>query len=523
VQLEDLLDEFLVGSRRAGGDIAIELRIDESKILRAKDYCYFLANAGDVFKAFNEYGWRLFDLNLRYEIRNSPVNRDIILSLTTQRNRKCFHQHNNGLILMTQRYSIPQDESRIKLHNPQIVNGLQTVKSIFNAVSEKEVGLNELEADCKVQVKVIRTDDQQSISDIVRATNNQNPMTARNLRANTREQKTLRTAFLNLTPRWFLQVKQGEWESLNQEGARFFKPIVGYPVTDFRIDPTKPKARVIDNEEAAKAWLAFTGFADLAGDRVTHFFSVDDVYSQAFQSRPSREGWNLFADAIDFDTGRERGLERQQGSAEQYLLAYFLLQFAKSFVPSPQEYREAALNEGVKAGKLVKAGGSIISGEVEQDSYLSESPTYQTWRLMANMKELLVEAAAQILARKYGPLSGGLCSALLGACDRSEFLKTGDVKETACNARNATDLDKNALFSRIFGLLRYCASQFWEEKKKVILSTSRLRTVLLKRNMAHDFKKILWDCAERRGLDKPWKPEGQTFLESLPRVQPRSS
>jgi hypothetical protein len=91
VQLEDLLDEFLVGSRRASGDIAIELRIDESKILRAKDYCYFLANAGDVFKAFNEYGWRLFDLNLRYEIRNSPVNRDIILSLTTQRNRKSFH------------------------------------------------------------------------------------------------------------------------------------------------------------------------------------------------------------------------------------------------------------------------------------------------------------------------------------------------------------------------------------------------------------------------------------------------
>jgi len=181
------------------------------------------------------------------------------------------------------------------------------------------------------------------------------------------------------------------------------------------------------------------------------------------------------------------------------------------------------LNEGVKAGKLVKAGGSITSSEADQDAYLSESPTYQIWRLMANMKELLVEAAGQILARKYGALSDETCLALLKSFDGSEFLKSSDIKDIACNARSASDLNKDALFSRIFGLLRYCTSQFWEEKKNVILSTSRLRTVLLKRNMAHDFKKILWDCADRRGLDKPWKPEGQTFLESLPRPQPHSS
>jgi len=518
IQIDDLIDEFLVGSRRETGDIRIELHIDECKVLRALDYCYFLANAGDVFSAFKDYGWRLFDLNLRYEIRNSPVNRDIILSLKKQKSRRCFHHHNNGLIIVTQKYSVPQDNSKITLHQPQIVNGLQTVKSIFNAVSEKEVSLDDLKKDCKVQVKVIRTDDPQSITDVVRATNNQNPMTPRNLKANNRDQKTLRTAFLNLTPRWFLQVKQGEWESLNQEGARFFKQIVGYPLTDFRPDPTKRKARVIDNEDAAKAWLAFTGFADLAGDRVTHFFSADDVYELAFQSRPAAERWTVFAEAMDFNAERRQTLESQQGGAEQYLLAYFVLQFGKSFVPSPQEYRDVALNEGVKAGKLTKASGSITSSEADQDSYLAESSIYQTWRLMANMKELLVETAAQILARKYGPLCRETCGAMLRSFEAAEFLQSGDIRETASNARGATDLEESAVFSRVFALLRYGATQFWEEKKKVILSSSRLRTLLLQREMAADFKRIVWECAERKGLDKPWKPEGQTFLASLPRM-----
>src|SRR5208282_1312167 len=120
-------------------------------------------------------------------------------------------------------YRVRDDQSGVRVSGAQIVNALQTVKSIYNAVTMKEVTFDQLTKDCLVQVKVIRVDDQMILgSQIVYATNNQNPMAPRNLRANDLEQKTLRSDFAMLSPRWFLQVKQGEWESLTQEQGRFF-------------------------------------------------------------------------------------------------------------------------------------------------------------------------------------------------------------------------------------------------------------------------------------------------------------
>ena len=133
-----------------------------------------------------------------------------------------------------------------------------------------------------------------------------------------------------------------------------------------------------------------------------------------------------------------------------------------------------------------------------------------------NMKELLVEAAASILVQKYGPLTPAMCKRLLDSYDAGEFMRTGEIREKAQKISTQSDLPKDALFSRICGFLRYVSGQFWEEKEKQLLSTSRLRTVLLRREMAADFKRKLWEINERKGLDKPWKPEGVTFLESLP-------
>ncbi|MBI3850705.1 MAG: AIPR family protein [Verrucomicrobia bacterium] len=398
----------------------------------------------------------------------------------------------------------------------QIVNGLQTVKSIYNAVSSKEVSLEDLEENCVVQVKVIQTNEPTFISQIVQATNNQNPMSQRNLKANNREQKQLRTGFASLTPRWFFQVKEGEWDSLTSEGSRFFKQVVGFPPMEFKPDPGRKRGRVIDNQEAAKAWLAFIGFADLAGDRVTHYFAESEVYEIAFTMRPTDLHWRKFSEVRDFDSGRRDTLESQQGNASQYLLGVLLWQFIKHFVPSAQRYREEGLDEGVKAGKIQKASGSFTSPPSEQDAYLATNHTYQTWRLMANMKELLVEAASQMLVQKYGPLTAHVCPQLLEAFDAKEFLATGDVREVTQGISTASDLAKEAVFSRICGFLRHVSGQFWEEKQRQLLSTSRLRTVLLRREMAADFKAKVWEVNQRKNLDKPWKPEGTTFIESLP-------
>lgn len=77
IHLHDIsavVDEFVVGSRKAHEkDIVVELSYSPGEVLKGANFRFVLANAGDIYRAFTDYGWRLFDLNLRYEVRNQGV------------------------------------------------------------------------------------------------------------------------------------------------------------------------------------------------------------------------------------------------------------------------------------------------------------------------------------------------------------------------------------------------------------------------------------------------------------------
>ena len=318
--MDDFAGEFVLGSDHATGKIEADLGYESDYgIMRAKDYCYFLANAADLLDAFMSYGWRLFDLNVRYEVKNSPINGDIVRSLSYAKSRKRFHHFNNGLIVVAKSYSIREEKSKkqggeprkfVRLVEPQIVNGLQTVKSIYNAVASGDVSVEDLRSECLVQMKVIQTGEADFVARVVQSTNNQNPMSARNLKGNTQEQRLLRAGLASLSPGWFLQVKEGEWESITDEVGRFFESIVGQSMAAFRPNPRVKRGRVIDNQEAAKAWLAFIGFADKAGERVAHFFADADTYDLSFGRRPTVQYW--------YEFGQRTRSERRQSLGAAY-------------------------------------------------------------------------------------------------------------------------------------------------------------------------------------------------------------
>src|ERR1019366_2397437 len=93
-----------------------------------------------------------------------------------------------------------------------------------------------------------------------------------------------------------------------------------------------------------------------------------------------------------------------------------------------------------------------------------------------------------ILARRYGPLNRVTCSALLATFDLKELIHSGDLRDVAVHAASATDFETSEVFGRVFNLLRFAATQYWEEKKKSLLAVSRLRTYLLRRDVAREFK-----------------------------------
>ena len=516
--IDELVSDLIVGAHRSSERIEVRLSFAKAQVLSAKDYCYFLANAADVYKAFNTYGWRLFDLNLRYEVKNSNVNANIIDSLKYQKSRRLFHHLNNGLIIICSNYQKNEQQGYIKITAAQVVNGLQTVKSIYNAVVQKDVTVQELDENTLVQVKVVQNADPEFISSIVQATNNQNPMSARNLRANSQDQKKLRAAIAALKPRWFLQVKEGEWDSLTQEGGRFFKDVAGFPPIEFRVEASKKRGRVIDNQSLAKAWLGFIGYADFAADRTTHYFSDVQVYDKAFRTSPSEQHWCEFARSTDFSSLRDRHLKQQQGSASQYLLSYFLLELMQQFVPRPATYREEGLNEGVRDGKLRKSDGEIVSSERDQAEYLLANTTYQTWRMMANMKDSLVETLAFVLTRKYGGLSPETCMQLLSTPEGRLFMETADARPIAQAARSSDDLPHIQIFARTLGLLKFAAGQYWEEKQRTLLAASRLKIYLMSAEARRDFKQQVLEANDRRTLSRAWKSREGTFLDSLPRL-----
>ena len=232
--------------------------------------------------------------------------------------------------------------------------------------------------------------------------------------------------------------------------------------------------------------------------------------------RPSVEHWERFVKTTDFDEEREDTMEHTQGGVLQYLLAYSLWLLVKEYVLAPKHYREEALMEGVRAGKIKKKNGSFVTSAKDQEEFLSSSLQYQTWRLMANMKEGLVETIAFILAKRYGALEEEVCKELLSCFDIDHVLSKGTVREVAQAARDAQELKMNDVFSRILRFIHYCTQQYWEEHKKSILATSRLKTFLLKRSSITYFKNTVLEYEGRVNLEKVWKPQDTTFLDSLP-------
>jgi AIPR protein len=191
---------------------------------------YGLVPAITFYELFEAHRMALFDLNVRYYLERSSVNRQIIKTLSEVKGQKMFHLLNNGITVSCDGWKIPNvkdgDSPYMKLFNPQIINGCQTVISIYRAYLqiEDEYKQRSLQTDCLVPVRIIRTNKREVLDDVVTASNNQNKMTARNLKSNSPVQRVLQRKFDELEHAWFYERKEGEFASLKEYPSRTMKP-----------------------------------------------------------------------------------------------------------------------------------------------------------------------------------------------------------------------------------------------------------------------------------------------------------
>jgi hypothetical protein len=222
-----------------------------------------LASIGDYFDFITndkgELQATIFDSNVRDYEGNSVVNASIRKTLE-DRSEEDFWWLNNGVTIVASR-AAQHGGKVLTLEHPEIVNGLQTSREIYNYVSKESEDVN-LEPDRRtVLIRVVVPGNDASRDRIIRATNSQTTIPSVALRATDRIQRDIEEYFLQHG--WFYERRKNRYQN---EG--------------------KPISRIVTIPYLAESVLAaILSSPHLGNPRVGGRFLRDDkVYDEIFNS-----------------------------------------------------------------------------------------------------------------------------------------------------------------------------------------------------------------------------------------------
>jgi len=174
--------EFTLKTKVRGTSLRI---LPEEYDMPEMSQAYFmLTPVSQLFKMYKESiskKYRLFEDNIREYLGKNPINKGIIDTLRSKSDRPNFFYYNNGITIICSKIESVNKNS-LKLFQPQIVNGCQTVNSIFEVLNDyPETEIDEEFKQTFVMVKILlfdeKTKDQKTenfYKDIVKYNNKQN-------------------------------------------------------------------------------------------------------------------------------------------------------------------------------------------------------------------------------------------------------------------------------------------------------------------------------------------------------------
>jgi len=347
----------------------------------------FYCRAVDLVRAYDELGYQIFEPNVRANIKNSSVNDAIQKSASHHRSMKEFRFLNNGLTITCNSYKLPVSQRpTFEVQLPGIINGLQTVLALWRAYRqlprEEQVNFDEK---CFVLVRLLRNDAVNQISDVVLATNNQNPMQPRNLKSNTSEQIHFAQHFAT-EHEWFYEAKQGAWEAFKIDPSRWRPRINQRP----QVFKGRKGIKKIDNLDLAQDWLAFLGYADKAANEKRDLFN-DEYYKLIFLSRPRNHRYPHNQSVQDALTD----IDNNTPDPATMLAAHIAKTFASEVVPSSQANRKAALERhGVYDRESISPP--------DEEEILSKDSEYILNQALNAMSLIFAEFVGYSLFREFG-------------------------------------------------------------------------------------------------------------------------
>ena len=157
----------------------------------------------EIVRLTNKYGDSLFEKNIRrfLGINKNRVNEDIKRTLVDNDRKNNFFFYNNGITMVCTKFSynaLASENWIVKIDDMQIINGGQTCKTIQETVNDNAT-IDYFQVYVLLRLYEVSVgDDDGVVSDITIATNSQNPVDLRDLKANEELQRNLEIAIKEL-------------------------------------------------------------------------------------------------------------------------------------------------------------------------------------------------------------------------------------------------------------------------------------------------------------------------------------
>jgi AIPR protein len=175
--------EQLVQSDQKRPNNIFHLKISETPLSTPGQVFIVLANLAEYFKFITDKDGNLikhiFESNVRDHNGKSRVNSEIYSTLLDSGDED-FWWLNNGITVLASEVTVPGGKELV-IHNPEIVNGLQTSSEIHRFYITEPSKLSEEKR--QILIRIIVPESEETRDHIIRATNSQTPIPESSLRA----------------------------------------------------------------------------------------------------------------------------------------------------------------------------------------------------------------------------------------------------------------------------------------------------------------------------------------------------
>lgn len=280
----------------------------------------FLIKPKTIYELFEKYGFSLFFKNVRNPLLESDFNKEI--QQTTTDNPAYFWYYNNGITAIT--YLLPEeirDEANlIELTGLQIINGAQTVYSVYQAYKEASPTKREIiDREAIITLRLLKSGGKDFDLNVTRFTNSQNPVNERDFMANDDIQIKLQKTFFN-TNYWF-EKRRGEFRSIPEGIAVLSNALVGHCYLAYQLqDPLAVLNNFRQSRETKKDLLF-----------VSHKDHKEGLYEQVFNENTKFEDLltSFYLFRMLLGKGEYSDLEDSFSGIHYHLLALFKIVFTK--------------------------------------------------------------------------------------------------------------------------------------------------------------------------------------------------